>query len=499
MNDINSPAPEVKAPGTRYPRSFREAGGSAFWMDDVDGERSLLVTKGGGVYERLNGFETEADGREIKICPLTSENAALIREVFPFTAPVSHAGRAVSLGLGDRLGLASPGHIELIRNYDVFPVLAQQSIRELTLTGRTYDDVLDSATWAVFQEGYTGGFGADGDHLKTVEEVRTALARGYSMITLDCSEHIRSDALILDESAVTVLYNLLPAEKREVWESAYLNKSFVVEDGYELSFTKAELELCAVVYGGAIDHTMSVYRECISPCGRNIDFELSIDETPSATSPAAHYFTANEIYRLGAVLRSLAPRFTGEFQKGIDYKGDTDAFAADFTAHVRVARHFGYKISVHSGSDKFAVFPLIGKISGGVFHLKTAGTNWLEALRVVAEKDPALFRQIFQFSLIHLPEAKKYYHITENTANIPDLDTLTDAELPALLDQPDARQALHVCYGVILLDKRDDGEGTLKEQIYKVLRIYRGEYAGALREHIGRHLTALGIKPKVKE
>ena len=71
--------------------------------------------------------------------------------------------------------MASPGHIRLIKGKNIFPVLAQQSVRELTLTNRTFDDVLASAVWAVFQEGYRDGYGADGDHLKTAGEVKGAL------------------------------------------------------------------------------------------------------------------------------------------------------------------------------------------------------------------------------------------------------------------------------------------------------------------------------------
>ena len=109
-------------------------------------------------------------------------------------SPVVHKGKKVTIGLGDRLGLASPGHIRTVTDLDVFPVLAQQSIRELNLTGRTYDDVISAAAWAVFQQGYKKGYGADGDHLKTAEEVKMALDIGMTMITLDCSDHIDYDA-----------------------------------------------------------------------------------------------------------------------------------------------------------------------------------------------------------------------------------------------------------------------------------------------------------------
>ena len=111
----------------------------------------------------------------VHMAQLTSQNAKVLRSVVPWTAPQAFGREGISMGLGDRLGLASPGHIKAIRHTRVRPVLAQQSMRELDLTQRTYQDVLDAATWAVFQEGYQAGYGADGDHLKKVEHIQAAL------------------------------------------------------------------------------------------------------------------------------------------------------------------------------------------------------------------------------------------------------------------------------------------------------------------------------------
>ncbi len=94
----------------------------------------------------------------------------------------------------------------------------------------------------------------------------------------------------------------------------------------------------------------------------------------------------------------LAPRFVGDFEKGIDYKGDLKAFESCLAEHVQIAKDYGpYKISVHSGSDKFSIYPIVGRVTGGQFHLKTAGTSYLEALRVVARFEPALMRDIIAF------------------------------------------------------------------------------------------------------
>ena len=105
-------------------------------------------------------------------------------------------------------------------------------------------------------------------------------------------------------------------------------------------------------------------------------------------------------------------------------------FTEEFIVHAAIADHFGYKISVHSGSDKFMVFPVVGK-TNGKYHLKTAGTNWLEAVRVIAQHKPDLYRRMHAFALEHLEEAKKYYYIGAKVENIPALD---DLRIPSFLN-----------------------------------------------------------------
>ena len=126
------------------------------------------------------------------------------------------------------------------------------------------------------------------------------------------------------------------------------------------------------------------------------DFEVSVDETDSPTTPLEHFFIANELTRLGVKFTSLAPRFIGRFEKGVDYIGDLNALDAELAKHAAVTAHFGtYKLSLHSGSDKFSVYPLVAKHWGERIHVKTAGTSYLEALRVLAKHEPDLFLKIY--------------------------------------------------------------------------------------------------------
>ena len=475
-----------------YPNSIHEKDGSILFLTKDEDEKQLTILKKGPVYDAFEGNEVIKGG--VKACPLNDANSKALRELFPYTAPVPHREHAITVGLGDRLGIASPGHIRLVKDYPVFPVLAQQSIRELNLTDRTYEDVLNAASWAVFQEGYTKGFGADGDHLKTHDEVDMALNHGYTMITLDCSEHIDNDISSAGADEIQTKYNALPKETRTHLEEKYLNKTFEIDSNYSISYTDDNFKQIVLIYVNAIDFTLDIYNEHIKSLDRPIDFEMSIDETLTSTSPEAHYFVARELIDGGVEITSLAPRFCGEFQKGIDYIGDIEQFKEEFAAHFAISEHFNYKISIHSGSDKFSIFPIVGDITKGRYHLKTAGTNWLEAMRVVAKNAPKLYREIHEFALENLEEAKAYYHIGADIDNIPSLKTLSDEELPGLFDQPDSRQVIHITYGLILQAKDENGQYVFKDRLYDVWHRYEDDYAKLLIAHIGRHLDTLKIE-----
>jgi hypothetical protein len=156
--------------------------------------------------------------------------------------------------------------------------------------------------------------------------------------------------------------------------------------------------------------------------------------------------------------------------------------------HAAISRHFGYKISIHSGSDKFSIFPSAGKETQGRFHLKTAGTNWLEAMKLVAIKDPGLYREVHKYALTAFEAATAYYHVTTDLNKIPNIDTLSDSQLPGLFKLNDSRQLIHITYGLILNEKNPDGSYAFKDRLYKLWRKYREEYAQLLFEHIGHHV-----------
>jgi hypothetical protein len=479
--------------GPIYPDSLYQSEGSILFMVKKGVKKSLMVAGDkSGIFIELEGALTSHGALAVKECPLTVANSKIIRKYFSFTNPVSLANFPITIGLGDRLGLATPGHLRLIKGSKIRPVLAQQSIRELFLTDRSFPEVLADATWGVFQEGYQDGYGADGDHLKTVAEVKSALDDGYTMITLDCSEYIKQ---LGSENAAEVesLYQTIAPDKRRQLEKDFLSSKLILKSGLTIPFTAPMLHRFTVIYQEAIDFAIKVYQEVIKPAAHQVDFEMSIDETMTPTEPSAHFFVAYQLIKAGVKVNSLAPRFCGEFQKGIDYIGDLDQFEREFKEHYQIAAHFGYKISVHSGSDKFSVFPIIGRESHGCYHLKTAGTNWLEAVRVIIAVDPALYREIHTFGLNHFEEATKYYHVTTDLNKIPDLSSLTDDQLPELMNQNDARQLLHITYGLILKAKDAHGQSIYRDRIYRCLNENEDLYYKFLHGHIGKHLNKLGL------
>lgn len=458
-------------------------------MVKENGTKLLLAEGEGLLYDDLEGEVVRGKG---KVCPLTHENRLVLNRYFDFTVPQAFGTNIATMGLGDRLGLASPGHIETLLNRNVKPILGQQSIRELTLTNRSMTDMLDAAAFAVFQEGYTGGYGADADHIKEEKDIRYALDLGVSMLTLDCSDQIQKRIESASEAEVRAEFNGLPQEKQNYYNRTYLNKTFNV-NGFNIAFDEVAVMKNVLLYGEAISFMTHVYVEYINKLDREFDFEISIDETETVTSPDAHFFVANELKQKGVSVASLAPRFCGEFQKGIDYIGDVEQFERELSEHASIAEYFEYKLSIHSGSDKFTVFPIIAKYTKGLLHIKTAGTSWLEAVRVIAKTNPDLYRRMHQYADDNIAEALKYYHITPDFDAIASLDEVSDEKLVDYLNDDNARQLLHVTYGLLLTAKDENGNSLFKDEFFNELDKEEELYREYLIKHIGRHVDTLGL------
>jgi hypothetical protein len=439
--------------------------------------------------------ETSAGPQAVVLTgPLSAHNAAALRRHLPWLAP-RPLGLATSAGFGDRLGLATPGHIRALRvaGGAIAPVFAQQSIREMARTGRSPQDVVDAAMWGVFASGWRDGYGADADHLKTTADIDACLAAGYTCFTIDPGEHVDSRADSASPAAMEQAVQGLPWSDLEDDERSlrarYLGHAIAVE-GHEVHLDEGSLRRAAVKYGRAVAHVVKMHRHLRAALPEGgFDLEVSVDETDTPTTHAEHVYVARELRRLGVRWVSLAPRFIGRFEKGVDYIGDLAAFDADFAVHAAIARTHGpYKLSLHSGSDKFSIYPSAADRTRGLVHLKTAGTSYLEALRTAAQVAPALFRAIYAFSIDKYAADRASYHVSGRSDRAPAASGLGDADLPRVLDDFDARQVLHVTYGSVLTARDDDGASLFADPLLSLLGAHAEAYALCLERHFVRHL-----------
>jgi hypothetical protein len=375
----------------------------------------------------------------------------------------------------------------------IAPIFPQQSIREMTRTGRTPIEVMDDATWGMFSEGWRDVTGADADHLKTPADIDACLAVGFSMFTIDPGEHVDSAADTADLATLRAKAAALPwgelADTEDGLRKRFLGQTFTVEH-LTIAFDEATLLRAAAKYGRAVAHVAKMSRHLLQAAGqRPVELEVSVDETDTPTSPAEHYWVASELRRLGVVWVSLAPRFVGRFEKGVDYIGDLGELEQDVAAHAALARHFGpYKLSLHSGSDKFSVYPIAARLAKGLVHLKTAGTSYLEALRTVGAVDPVLFRAIYVFARERYDTDKASYHVSAELRNAPLPGDVQDQDLPGLLEQFDAREILHVTFGSVLKEVGPDGTLRFKDGLFGLLRSNPEAYAANLERHFVKHL-----------
>jgi hypothetical protein len=254
-------------------------------------------------------------------------------------------------------------------------------------------------------------------------------------------------------------------------------------DGLTLNFAEEILLRALAKYGRALAHAVNIAQELTAQMGgQAFDLEMSVDETDTPTSVYEHFYIANELQRLGVPVVSVAPRFVGKFQKGVDYIGDLAEFERELAKHIAILRYFNsYKLSIHTGSDKFSIYPMIARQTQGQAHVKTAGTSYLEALRVVAAEQPAFFRQILDLSRERFEKDRKTYFLDAKLDKVPPTESLDYAALNSLLEQFDARQVLHVTFGSILDEFRDEFLAFIRE--------HEQQYARALEVHFERHLA----------
>jgi hypothetical protein len=364
--------------------------------------------------------------------------------------------------------------------------------------------VIDDAMWGVFQEGWRLPWGADADHLKQPGDLPPFVEAGYTFFTIDPGEYVDAAADTDPQEVLTAKIATQPWDEiqptgeigyQPVLAVALADEFHAFCETHSLACDSSQVGLAALraqaKYGKAVLHIVRMYRalQALKPGG--FDFEVSVDETDTPTNVLEHYYIATRLKRYGVRFTSLAPRLPGQFNKGVDFVGDLANLEEEIRKHVVVMRQVGgYKLSLHSGSDKFSVYPILARHAGSSVHVKTAGTSYLEALRVVAMIDATFFRQFLGLARQRYATDRKTYHVTAEESRLPAPDAAPDPALPDLLDDFHIRQALHVTFGSAL--------AQYHPLLMQVLHNHPETYDRVLVGHFRRHLEPLLIHSQPK-
>jgi hypothetical protein len=469
---MSGPSPELSVVGTGDARRLRAAASSAAQLTDFEG--TVAEAEGGAV---LDG-------------PLSAKNAEAVRRHVPSLRP-RPIGLATSAGVGDRLGLATPGQVRAFRRFGagIVPVFAQQSAREMDRLDRSPQQVLDDATFGCLQAGWEHPVGSDADHLKSTAEIDRCLDAGFTSFTLDPGDHVRH----LEGDPSDAQLAALPWDALEDTADSMIRRysSVSVDLGDSvLQVPEGDIRFAAAKYGPAVAHVVSMYRHLVGRAGHPIEVEVSVDETDDVTTLVEHVYLATEMKRLGMEWVGFAPRYVGRFEKGVDYIGDPDELYRSLVHHASIARAFGpYKISLHSGSDKFSIYERVVEATGRLVHLKTSGTNYLAAVEIAARFAPDLFREIYEASRDAYRGARSSYHVSAQLERTPSAQEVPDDRLPELVAAFDSRQILHVGYGPVLRSEDGAEPSHAATALRALLGARAEEYASLLESHIGRHLA----------
>jgi len=332
-----------------------------------------------------------------------------------------------SFGVGDRFGHQGEAQLKaLIKaselGVEVTPVW-NKSNREHNIVHTEPISVRQEADAAVKALGWKGQYCIDADHINLTNVDRF----------IDCSDFFTLDV---------AMYIGSPSTEEEV--QAFVDSCKKLGDRIEIAgiaepivITDALLKEVAGKFLAAVKEAGKIYRHIESAKGKgNFVTEVSMDEVDSPQTPVDMFFILKMIADQGIPAQTFAPKFTGRFNKGVDYVGDTVQFAKEFEADLMVidyaVANFGLpenlKLSVHSGSDKFTIYPIMAKIikkHGKGLHVKTAGTTWLEEVIGLAVADGEaleLAKKIYERAL-----ARK----EELCAPYADVIDIKDDQLPA--------------------------------------------------------------------
>ena len=337
-----------------------------------------------------------------------------------------------SFGVGDRFAHQAKAQLRAFQmvatdGIDVAPVW-NKSNREHSFIGSEPQSVFDAAQAAVKELGWNGGWHVDADHirLETVDRFMTC----SDFFTIDVADSIGKPAMTEDVQAFISRHPEL------------IGTLSIVGISVPFITTRADVERVVSKYLLAVRDAGQIYRHIIAARGEeNIIAEVSMDETDAPQTPPELLIILAALADEKVRLQTIAPKFTGRFNKGVEYVGDLVQFAKEFSDDLAVIAHavqqYGLpsnlKLSVHSGSDKFSLYPIMRKAmarTGAGLHLKTAGTTWLEELIGLAESGGdglELAREIYAYALAHVDELCAPYAsvIDIDRAKLPSAATLS--------------------------------------------------------------------------
>ena len=334
-----------------------------------------------------------------------------------------------SLGTGDRFGNQGKAQLQAVMaakelGIDI-SIIWNKSYREHTIIHTDPASVRTEADSAVQETGWAGDYYVDADHIN-IESVDLFIETS-DFFTLDVADYTGMPAPQVDIEKFTAKYLSLCGP--------------LTVPGIELplEITEKKIKHAAERYLLAVQKAGEIYRKIESAKGPgNFITEVSMDETDIPQTPEELLFILAAISDEGIPAQTIAPKFTGRFNKGVDYIGDLEKFEKEFSEDICIidyaVKHFNIpenlKLSIHSGSDKFSIYPIMGKAirkyNTGL-HVKTAGTTWLEEIIGLAESGSegvTLAKEIYRESL------SRYDELTGPYAAVIDIDKL-------LLPSPD--------------------------------------------------------------
>ncbi|MCX6980751.1 MAG: tagaturonate epimerase family protein [Verrucomicrobia bacterium] len=312
-----------------------------------------------------------------------------------------------SFGVGDRFAHQAKSQLAAFQKLAADGVkiapIWNKSYREHTFVGSEPQSVFDAGKAAVAALGWKDGWHVDADHIR-LETVDRFLPCS-DFFTLDVADSIGNPASAEDVKAFVDRHPEL------------IGTISIPSIATPFTTTRADIKRIVSKYLLAVQDAGKIYRHIAAKKGGdNFIAEVSMDETDAPQTPPELLVILAAIADEKIRAQTIAPKFTGRFNKGVDYVGDLMQFEKEFHDDLAVIAHavarYGMpanlKLSVHSGSDKFSLYPIIRRTLpkfGAGLHIKTAGTTWLEELIGLAEAGGdglALGKEIYAYALAHV-------------------------------------------------------------------------------------------------